>query len=169
LDENARVALARPLGEFLRTLHGIALDAGLPSDPVRRTDMTFRVPRTRERLAELEQLGLWQAPRLEVSVNERRGLQRGDDVGRAAAVIDWIDLSYNNPAVDLVLYWSFLPPAGRIEFREVYGTITDDHLLCAFVLALYLCGTLAIDAHREEMPALKREALDGLNRTIRSD
>ena len=63
LDDFRRTALGRPLGEFLRTLHHIRVDADLPLDPVRRADMTFRVPKTRERLAELEQLGLWRAPR----------------------------------------------------------------------------------------------------------
>ena len=61
LDDGARIALARPLGEFLRTLHGTRLDADLPLDPFRRADMTLRVPKTRERLAELKHLGLWHA------------------------------------------------------------------------------------------------------------
>lgn len=56
----------------------------------------------------------------------------------AAAVIDWIDLSYNSPGVDLVLYWSVLPAEGRPEFREAYGTITEDQLLCARILALFI-------------------------------
>jgi aminoglycoside phosphotransferase (APT) family kinase protein len=186
LDDGGRAALARPLGDFLRTLHGTRLDADLPLDPVRRADMTFRVPKTRERLAELEELGLWQAPRaahevieaaVELGPPEPRALVHGDlhlrhllvdHSGRATAVIDWIDLSYNNPGVDLVLYWSVLPPEGRVEFRAAYGTITDDQLLCGRILALFLCSTLAIYAHHEGMPALKREALVGLDRTIRS-
>jgi aminoglycoside phosphotransferase (APT) family kinase protein len=186
LDEAARVALARPFGEFLRTLHNTELDADLPVDPVRRADMPFRVPRTRERLAELEELGLWQAPAeahgvidaaLELGPPEPTALVHGDlhlrhllvdDAGRPAAVIDWIDLSYNNPGVDLVLYWSVLPPEGRIEFREAYGAIADDQLLCARILALFLCGTLAVYGHHEGMPALKREALRALDRTMSS-
>src|SRR5579862_8878512 len=128
LDDEGRAALARPLGEFLRTLHGTRLDADLPIDPVGRADMTVRVPRTRERLAELEQLGLWQAPQAahavieaaaELGPPEPTALVHGDlhlrhllvdEGGRAAAVIDWIDLSFNDPGVDLVLYWSALPP-----------------------------------------------------------
>jgi aminoglycoside phosphotransferase (APT) family kinase protein len=185
LDDGARAALGRPLGEFLRTLHGAKLDADLPLDPVRRADMTFRVPRTQERLAELAELGLWQAPReahdvidaaRELGPPEPTALVHGDlhlrhllvdDDGSATAVIDWIDLSYNNPGVDLILYWSVLPPEGRLEFRKAYGTIADDQLLCGRILALFLCGTLAVYGHHEGMPALKREALNGLDRTIR--
>jgi aminoglycoside phosphotransferase (APT) family kinase protein len=187
LDDGARIALARPLGEFLRTLHGLRVDADLPLDPFRRADMTLRVPRTRERLAELKHLGLWHAPPEAHEVLEAAGglgppepsaLVHGDlhlrhllvdQGGGAAAVIDWIDLSYNTPGVDLVLYWSLLPPEGRLEFREAYGPISDDHLLCARILALFLCGTLAVYGHHEGLPGLKREALLGLDRTIRKN
>ena len=104
--------------------------------------MTLRVPKTRERLAELEQLGLWQAPgeahavidaAVELGPPEPTALVHGDlhlrhllvdHAGRAKAVIDWIDLSYNNPGVDLVLYWSVLPPEGR---SGVSRGLWDDH------------------------------------------
>jgi aminoglycoside phosphotransferase (APT) family kinase protein len=185
LDDISRTALGRPLGEFLRTLHRTRLDADLPLDPVRRADMTFRVPKTRERLAELEQLGLWRAPReahnvigdaVALGPPEPTALVHGDlhlrhllvnDSGRATAVIDWIDLSYNNPGVDLALYWSVLPPEARTEFRDAYGTITEDQLLCARILSLFLCGALAIYGHHEGIPQLQREAVAGLDRTVR--
>lgn len=186
LDDEGRCALARPLGEFLRTLHGTRLDADLPFDPVRRADMTFRVPKTRERLAELEHLGLWRAPREAQELLEAArelgppgptSLVHGDlhprhllvDAdGRAAAVIDWVDLSYNDPGVDLVLYWSVLPAEGRAAFRDAYGTISTDQLLRARILALFLCGILAVYGHHDGMPTLRREALLGLDRTVRS-
>jgi aminoglycoside phosphotransferase (APT) family kinase protein len=184
LDDGGRAGLARPLGEFLRALHRTRLDADLPLDPVRRADMSYRVPKTRERLAELEGLALWHAPpeahelldaAVELGPPKPTALVHGDlhlrhllvdDTGQASAVIDWIDLSYNSPGVDLVLYWSVLPPEGRREFREVYGMIGDDQLLCARVLSLFLCGTLAVYGHHEGMPQLRREAVAGLERTI---
>jgi aminoglycoside phosphotransferase (APT) family kinase protein len=184
LDDAARIALAGPLGEFLRALHASGLDAELPVDPVRRADMTFRVPKTRERLVELEGLGLWQAPQeahdvidaaVELAPPGPTAVVHGDlhlrhllvdEGGQPTAVIDWIDLSRNNRGVDLVLYWSVLPPQGRRVFREAYGPIADDELLTARILSLFLCGTLAVYAHHEGMPALKREALAGLDRTV---
>jgi aminoglycoside phosphotransferase (APT) family kinase protein len=187
LDDAGRAGLGRPLGEFLRTLHGTRLDADLPLDPVQRADMTFRVPKTLERLVELEELGLWPASReahevveaaAELGPPEPTALVHGDlhlrhllvdHGGRPTAVIDWIDLSYNNPGVDLVLYWCALPPEGRAEFADAYGTATDDQLLRGRILALFLCGTLAVYGHHEGMPALTREALAGLARTIRSE
>lgn len=185
LDDTARVALGRPLGEFLRTLHGLRLDADLPVDPARRADMTLRVPKTLERFAELERLGLWRVPRAAREVVEAASglgppepavLVHGDlhlrhllldGAGAPAAVIDWIDLGYNRAGVDLVLYWAVLPPEGRAAFAEAYGPVAGDDLLCGRILALFLCGTLAVYGHHEAMPALKREALAGLERALR--
>jgi aminoglycoside phosphotransferase (APT) family kinase protein len=185
LDDDRRAALGPALGKFLRALHSTRVEAEPPLDPFRRADMPLRVPRTRERLAELEELGLWHAPREAHDVIDdaaglgpprATALVHGDlhlrhllvdEDGDAAAVIDWIDLSYNSPGVDFVLYWSALPPEGRVEFRKAYGPITDDQLLCARILSLFICGTLAVYAHLERLPALKHEALVGLDRTIR--
>jgi aminoglycoside phosphotransferase (APT) family kinase protein len=183
LDDEARAALGRPLGEFLRALHSLELDADLPVDPVRRADMTFRVPKTRARLAELESLGLWSAPPVahevieaarSLGLPEPTSVVHGDlhlrhllvdDGGRPTAVIDWIDLSQNEPGVDLVLYWCALPPAGREAFRDSYGPLMDDQLLIGRILSLFLCGTLAVWGHHEGVRDVKREALDGLART----
>jgi aminoglycoside phosphotransferase (APT) family kinase protein len=187
IDEDERARLGRPLGEFLRALHSADLSAELPFDPVRRADMAFRAPRTLERLAALEQLGLWRAPRdaravveaaAGLGLPEPTALVHGDlhlrhllvdGGGRASAVIDWIDLSYNDPGVDLVLYWCVLPPEGRMEFADAYGPIAVDQLLRGRILALFLCGTLALYGHHEGLPALRREALAGLERTMLAD
>jgi aminoglycoside phosphotransferase (APT) family kinase protein len=183
LDDEARTALGRPLGEFLRALHSLELAADLPVDPVRRADMTFRVPKTRERLAELESLGLWSAPPEAYDVIDAAA-ELGpvvpiatchgdlhlrhllvDDGGGPAAVIDWIDLSRNESGVDFVLYWCVLPAAGRAEFREAYGTLAEDQLLRGRILSIFLCGTLAVWGHHEGVEHVKREAIEGLART----
>ena len=186
LDDEARTALARPLADFLRTLHAVELDADLPLDPVRRADMSFRVARTTERLAELESLGLWAAPPLvsellesarDLPSPEPTATCHGDlhirhvlvdECCEPSAVIDWIDLSRNDPAVDLVLFWSTLPPEGREAFLGAYAPVSDEQLLRARVLALFLCGTLAVYACQEGMPALEREAVGSLDRITRS-
>jgi aminoglycoside phosphotransferase (APT) family kinase protein len=184
LGEGGRAELGRPLGAFLRALHCAKPSGELRFDPVRRADMAFRVPRTRERMAELAELGLWRPPpeahavveaAAELGPPEPVGLVHGDlhlrhllvdDEGRTAAVIDWIDLSWNDPGVDFVLYWSLLPAEGRRDFAEAYGAIPEDQLLRARVLSLFLCGTLAAYGHHEGMPGLEREALAGLDRTL---
>lgn len=186
IGDETRVLLGRRLGEFLRALHSLEPDAALPVDPVRRADMSFRVPRTRERLAELADLGLWNAPPAAHEILEAAAtlgppeptcLVHGDlhlrhllvdELGAATAVIDWIDLSRNESSVDLVLYWASLPPEGRDAFRDAYGPIADDRLLRARILGLFLCGTLVVYGHHERLPRLEREAFEALDRIIRT-
>jgi aminoglycoside phosphotransferase (APT) family kinase protein len=148
LSDEKRRGLAGPLAEFLQTLHSITLEVKLPVDPVRRVDMAFRVPRAKERLKELH----------------LRHLLVGE-AGEPTAVIDWIDLSRNDPCVDLVLFWCVLPPAARREFLTAYGAASEEHLLRARVLSLFLCATLAVYGHSEGMKSLTLEAVAGLDRT----
>ncbi|HLM94136.1 MAG TPA: phosphotransferase [Gaiellaceae bacterium] len=184
LDDGPRIALGRPLGGFLRALHTAELDADLPVDPVHRADMDARVPLTRERFEQLEQAGLWRAPMAaheivaaaaELGPPEPTAIVHGDfhlrhllvdDTGGPAAVIDWIDLSRNDPGVDLVLYWCLLPPEGRTEFRAAYGDPTEAQLVRGRTLSLFLCGVLALWGDHQGVESVKREALAGLERTL---
>jgi aminoglycoside phosphotransferase (APT) family kinase protein len=146
--------------------------------------MSRRVPRTRERFAELEQAGLWSAPAAAreiveaaaaVPPPEPTAIVHGDlhlrhllvdEAGRPSAVIDWVDLSRNDRGVDLVLYWCALPPEGRAEFRSAYGPVTEDELLRGRILSLFLSATLALWADHEGVESVEREALEGLGRTL---
>jgi aminoglycoside phosphotransferase (APT) family kinase protein len=186
LTEAQRVGLARPLARFLRALHApataAAVDTALPADPNARTDMGRRVPRTAEALAEARRLGLWRAPpTVQPLLDAARALPPPrpsalvhgdlhfrhllvDDAGRLTGVIDWGDLCRADPSVDLSVYWSVLPPAGRREFVGEYGEPAEDQLVRARVLALCLCAILAVYGHRERMAAVEREAIAGLRR-----
>jgi aminoglycoside phosphotransferase (APT) family kinase protein len=183
-----RRRLAGPLAGFLRVLHGSEVAAAvdpsgeLPCDPMGRADMALRVPRTAERLVEVERLGLWRAPATVratldtasgLAAVEPSALVHGDLHIRhllvdencgPAGVIDWVDICRGDPAIDLPLFWSLLPPGGRTEFLSAYGTVTDAQLLRARVLALFLSATLAVYAHHEAMPNLAREAVGALER-----
>lgn len=181
--------LARPLATFLRALHDSETAATvdpaceLSSDPMGRGDMALRVPRAAERMGEVERLGLWRAPASvrdvldaarEPGAPEASALVRGDlhilhllvddDCG-AAGVIDWIDICRGDPAIDLPLLWSLLPAAGRREFLDAYGPVSNAQLLRARVLALFLSATLAVYARHERMVNLEREATAALERT----
>ncbi|MDX6720271.1 MAG: hypothetical protein QOJ63_2525 [Solirubrobacteraceae bacterium] len=184
LDDAARIALAARLGDFLRTLHGLNVDeaAALPVDPWARTDMAFRVPRTREALAAVA--ASWSAPaRVRDLLDEAERLPAPqatvlvhgdlhvrhvlvDESGGLAGVIDWGDLCRADPSADLSLFWSLLAPAGRDAFLAAYGPVEEDVLLRARVLALFLCASLATYAHAEGMTDLEREVLGGLDRTL---
>jgi aminoglycoside phosphotransferase (APT) family kinase protein len=185
--EDDRGELASVLGSFLRVLHAPELAAAvdperrLPVDFNRRADMTARVPRTREQLAALERLGVWQAPRLVerlLAEAERlpppaaEAVVHGDlhfrhvlvEDGAVTGVIDWGDVCRADPAVDLQLVWSFVPPAAREQFLLAYGPVSEEQLLRARVLALSLSAALAAYGHHEALPQVELEALAGLRR-----
>ena len=82
-----------------------------------------------------------------------RHLLVGDD-GGLAGVIDWIDVCRADPAIDLPLYWGYLPPPAARAFLDAYGPVDDEQLLRARVLAVFLCATLAEYAADLGMPAL---------------
>jgi aminoglycoside phosphotransferase (APT) family kinase protein len=184
LDDEARVALAPALGGFLRALHGLDLDeaATLPRDPFGRTDMAVRVPMTRAAIAEVAPL--WTAPALvddllaeaePLPAADACAIVHGDlhvrhllvdDADAAAGVIDWGDVCRAHPSADLSLYWSLFSPAGRDAFLTAYGPVEQHGLLRARVLALFLGATLATYARAADMPALEREVLGGLARTV---
>jgi aminoglycoside phosphotransferase (APT) family kinase protein len=182
LDDEARIHLAPDLARFLRALHDIDLEVELPLDPNWRGDMSRRVPRTREWLAELHDL--WPAPpvvdellerALELPAPTDRVVLHGDlhfrhllvdEHGALTGVIDWGDLCRGDPSIDLSLAWSFFPPEGRMAFLEAYGPVSDDQVLRARVITLSICTALSLYAHHEAMPSVEREALEGLERTV---
>jgi aminoglycoside phosphotransferase (APT) family kinase protein len=189
-SEPQRVEHGRALGRFLRALHDIdaaSVRAGgelLPVDPVQRADMPHRVAGVAKRMAALDRLELWRPPSgLAALLDEARELPppaalvicHGDlhlrhllvgDDGALSAVIDWIDVCRADPAIDLPLYWGYLPPAARDAFHSEYGPVADHQLLRARVLAIFLWATLAEYGHDVGMASLMREALSGLDRAV---
>ena len=159
------------------------LRVALPVDPVQRGDMAFRVPRTTAVLAEADQLGLWHAPHwiedlferaLALPPPEARVLAHGDlhlrhlllGADGPTGVIDWVDVCLADPAIDLVLVWSFLPASARTPFAREYGGVPEVAQLRSRVLSLFLSATLAVYARREGLPELEREAVAALDRTV---
>ena len=190
LDHDAREQLGAELGRFLRVLHSPeTLDAvdperSLPIDFNRRADMTFRVPRARENVAYLRELGLWRPPAVLKSIlasaellppsSAELVLAHGDlhqrhvliSDGALAAVIDFGDVCLADPCIDLVLVWSLLTPGGRSRVFAEYGRVTDEQLLRSRVLAVVLDSMLARYAHDKGNASLLRETLAALERTL---
>jgi aminoglycoside phosphotransferase (APT) family kinase protein len=191
LTDAERIREALPLARFLRALH--ALEPGdvgsdgsrLPVDPNGRADMGDRVGRTVDRLAEAERLGVWRAPpgateMLESACAldpppEPATLAHGDlhirhllvgTGGRLSGVVDWIDVCRGDPGIDLGVYWSFVPLAGRAGFAAEYGPIEPDALLRARVLAVFLCATLAVYGREQGDAALEHGSVEALDRSV---
>jgi aminoglycoside phosphotransferase (APT) family kinase protein len=184
LDEPARVEAGRSLGRFLRRLHDADAGHDLPPDGNRRADMSERVPKTRAQLAGLEGTGAWQTPAsLDALLDEAERLGPpavsvvvhgdlhfrqvlADETGRLTGVIDWVDVCRSDPAIDLSMLWSYLQPEARDAFLLEYGHVTDEQFVRARVIALSLSAALAHYGHSEGFPAIEREALSGLARTL---
>jgi aminoglycoside phosphotransferase (APT) family kinase protein len=86
--------------------------------------------------------------------------------GGLSGVIDWGDVCRADPSVDMSLYWSLLSDAGRVAFLDAYGRVTEEQLLRARVLALFLCAGFVTYARHEGASRLERAALAGLARTL---
>jgi aminoglycoside phosphotransferase (APT) family kinase protein len=180
------MAVAPQLGHFLRRLHApdvadaAAADA-LPFDVNHRSDMGTRASLARSQVADVERMRLWRAPArigrlldeaLELTPPEPPVLVHGDlhfrhalvDGGRLTGIIDWGDVCRADPAVDLSLVWSFLPPAGRAAFLEAYGPVSRAQAVRARVLAVSLCAALAAYGHDQQLVNVEREAVAGLDR-----
>src|SRR6185436_19453144 len=111
-----------------------------------RADMQLRVPMIREKLVELEPL--WPGPAhvrallgdsLTLPPPSAGSVCHGDlhfrhvlvADGRVSGLIDWIDLCRGDPALDLQLVWSAMPPETRGAFFAEYGDVDDATLLRA--------------------------------------
>jgi aminoglycoside phosphotransferase (APT) family kinase protein len=173
-----RHELAPQLGRFLRRLHATPLPS-LPVDVVRRADMPFRVPRTREDLAALAPI--WQAPPAVGRFLERAerlppsdpvATCHGDlhfrqvlaDGARLTGVVDWVDVCRSDAGIDLQLAFAFLPPEARPAFFAAYGEVPEASLARARVVALFLSAVLARYGRDQGLPAVEAEALASLDR-----
>jgi aminoglycoside phosphotransferase (APT) family kinase protein len=171
-------AVARPLARALRALHSLELDCGLPPDPIGRVDMALRVPRARTHLDELGELTstaqallaeaetLPPASHIAVCHGDLHLRQLLVDGGVLSGIIDWVDICRSDPAVDLSIAWSLLPPAAREAFFDEYGAIDREREIRARVVAAYLSSILVQWARVEGVSTVLDEAAAGLRRAV---
>jgi aminoglycoside phosphotransferase (APT) family kinase protein len=147
-SDSDRAALAPAIARFLAALHHIPIDADTrqwaPGDEIRRANTQSRAPTVKERLvanpAGLDSHDLRNLNQLvdNLATTPANAQQpcwvHGDfygrhllldDTNRAIGVIDWGDVHLGDPAIDLSIAFSFLPPAARRSFRQAYGDIDD--------------------------------------------
>jgi aminoglycoside phosphotransferase (APT) family kinase protein len=172
LDDAQRRAVAAPLGAFLRALHARPAGDAAP-DELGRLDIAKKAGQARAELPDLDPI---LAGHLEVpppSPGRPQVLVHGDlyarhllvDGDRLSAVIDWGDVHRNDPAIDLSVAWSFLPPEARADFRAAYGDIDDETWRLARFRATthsILTATYAAAIGDAELAAEGARALDHL-------
>src|SRR5207253_3160794 len=115
-----------------------------PGDSFARADLHKRAPMILERLAILEPdvpevdgaaVRAWVSRLVDTPPWTRRPCWvHGDLYARhlivdehhtATGVLDWGDVHLGDPAIDLTLAFTFLPPESRDAFRAAYGPIDD--------------------------------------------
>jgi aminoglycoside phosphotransferase (APT) family kinase protein len=147
--DDGRARTAPVIARFLAALHSIPIDqetrGWAPGDVLHRTDLTFRAAQLKERLRSLDWLvpmrdlpdllalvdrlaetPPWSGPPVWVHGDLYARHLLVDEQGDVSGIIDWGDVHVGDPALDLSIAYSFLPPSAVPKFREAYGTIGDD-------------------------------------------
>ena len=165
LSDEQRARAAAPLGRFLKALHALPLAAG--RDAFDRLDAAKMRRHTAPRLREL---GLPLPPFFDDPVRAplEGVLVHGDlharqvlvdAQGSPCGVIDWGDVHSGDPACDLAIAWTLLPPRARPAFRDAYGPIDAVTWALARLRGLHLCAALGVYAKYTSDEGLLREAL----------
>ena len=144
LDESQRRAAAPVIGHFLSELHAIdaaeAAGWGATRDAMGRLDLEHRRPEAHQRLDALVRLGRGNdvrrlraivdavdglAPRADTLVHGDLYVRHllVDDASHVCGVIDWGDVHLGDPALDLAIAFTFLPPSARDSFFDAYGEV----------------------------------------------
>jgi aminoglycoside phosphotransferase (APT) family kinase protein len=185
LSREQREALVLPLANMLKTLHSFpaeeaeALD--LPPDRLKKVDLSLRKPQIFARLEQAMALGLlrhiapWQpflaALPAETPPERPDCLVHGDlyirhlvvdASGALTGVIDWGDAHWGDPACDISVVYSVLPPETHARFWQCYGPVSPETLMLARMRALFHNLALLLYAADTQDLNLEREARQGL-------
>ena len=183
LDENQREAIAIKLAEFLRVLHTLPADNfKIPEDEYGTLDVSRRIPKIEENIEVILEYQLADSnlpyerilstvagvkPKTPGRIVHGdlyvRHLILGTD-DSLCGIIDWGDLQRNDPAIDLALVFSFLPPGqARDTFWSEYGLVDDQRRQLARMSALDHILSVLRYGHEIGDEALLREGQLGLN------
>jgi aminoglycoside phosphotransferase (APT) family kinase protein len=188
LDDAGRARLAAPLGRFPAALHAIgpaeARAMGAGDDALGRFDLPRRAASARDGLAHLARLGLGDRhSALEPALSGAEGrrparasaLVHGDlyarhllidDAGELCGVIDWGDVHLGDPATDLAIVHTALPPDARDAFLAAYGAVNEDTWALARFRAAYHTILVVLYAHDVRDGPLLEEGLVALEHVV---
>jgi aminoglycoside phosphotransferase (APT) family kinase protein len=147
LNEKEREAAAAPLARFLAALHAISAEearaGGAIPDAIARLDLGRRIPKAIENLHLLKDRAILPeiGPLLAILHDAPTAYTPGTDTlvhgdlyirhllvdpeNQLSGVIDWGDSHVGDPAIDLAIAHTLLPPSAHETFRNAYGPIGD--------------------------------------------
>ncbi len=184
-DDRGRHSSAAVLGSFLGSLHATHLGdtaTQVPPDVIGRSDLERRTAAINDRLDRLVALGVdvdhapvrtlvdrlavtapWpHAPRL-VHGDLYSCHLLVDDHGVVSGVIDWGDVHWGDPALDLSIAYSYLLPSSRESLFAAYGDVTAADRDRARSRALHYGALLwlyGLDVESGSIVAAGRQALE---------
>ncbi|MEX3619905.1 phosphotransferase [Paenibacillus glucanolyticus] len=188
ISDDARAQSAAALAKFLKNLHvfpvEVAQQEGILFDQRNLTDLAGRKERMLDFLSrfnlyitqeELDEIANYlQGITLE-RVEHRQVLLHGDlhfknmlvdDSGILAGIIDWGDVNIGHPACDLSIAYSYLPPASRQAFYDIYGEVDDETKILARMIAVYIPMLLFMQAVDDKDEAIAEEAKSIIQRAL---
>lgn len=169
LSAETRKLSAAALGQFFKKLHEFPVEQGMqigiPYDRFERMNIGKRKVMLVENLKKAAQLQLmdnagaaydWLNSMKEVPKDSPITLVHGDchirnilvdEEGVISGIIDWGDTHLGNPAIDLSIAYSFLPPSGRELFFQEYGEVSEELRMLAKFFAVYVSVILLLYGH----------------------
>ncbi|MGV3465467.1 MAG: phosphotransferase [Heyndrickxia sp.] len=164
-----RMKSVEKLALFLKTLHCFpvkdAVQLKVPYDELNRLDIKSRRPKLMENLQKAADLGMYTAEKELVHfidslsldiISTELALVHGDlhprnmlvdKKGKVSGIIDWGDTHLGNPAIDLSIVYTFIPPEGRGLFYNIYGEVNKQTENLAKFKAIYTTTLLLLYAH----------------------
>lgn len=174
LNKEEKIALASPLGAFLKALHSIKTQAKLPLDAHQKLNPAHLIEKTQKNLAELIELGVLNPVTFSFGKPEtyrdstEKTLVHGDlyfrhiilDEKRTlSAIIDWGDVHLGDPAVDLAIIHGYLPEEAHLPFKQAYGEISEETIALSRLRAIYSHSCLGVYGHHVKDKPILNESL----------
>lgn len=184
LLEDKRATLAEPIAKFLALLHATPKsefsECHIPEDNQSRINGSLLTTKIEKNFDELSLLGLLEdRKKLELIVQRLQNfkaptnsfLVHGDFYVRhllidqkhdLVGVIDWGDINWGDPAIDLAIAHSFLPVEAHKSFIKAYGGISEETWTLAKLRAIYSNTLLILFGYHSNDPNIMREGLRSL-------
>ncbi|MBM3887414.1 hypothetical protein FJ364_05795 [Candidatus Dependentiae bacterium] len=179
-----RKANIKNLALFLKALHAVKVEPLLergapPCDPLDRLNFDKKRGDLLQHLEKIKELELMEVESLVRFTQEFRpqyssfipSFVHGDLYARhlllneskqLCGIIDWGDMHIGNPAVDLIIVHSFLPPEAHTAFLKYYGAVEESQWLLAKARALYSSALITVYGHDIHDRSLINAGLQGL-------